>query len=294
MANLGVVEAPKTVMMGNSSTQRRRIEQEEAEIAELERLHRGEVQPDAASTEVPATEVADDEATETLSKEEQTYKKRYGDLRRHMNELTDKLKNMESRLENAQKEGGLTAPKSEADIAAWMKQYPDVAAMVEAIADRKAQERFATAETRLQRIDAMEAEADRKRREAEIRAVHSDFDSLRSSDDFHGWAEEQPKWVQDALYENADDPKSVIKVIDLYKYENNLDTRGKAATAKNAATAVLTKRTKTDVDATGGSNKIYESAVSKMSDREYEKRQDEIMEAIRNGNFVYDISGAAR
>lgn len=294
MANLGVVEAPKTVMMGNSSTQRRRIEEEEAEIAELERLQRGEAQPDAASTEVPTTDVADDEATETLSKEEQTYKKRYGDLRRHMNELTDKLKNMESRLENAQKEGGLTAPKSEADIAAWMRKYPDVAAMVEAIADRKAQERFATAETRLQRIDAMEAEADRKRREAEIRAVHSDFDSLRSSDEFHGWAEEQPKWVQDALYENADDPKSVIKVIDLYKYENNLDTRGKATTAKNAATAVLTKRTKTDVDATGGSNKIYESAVSKMSDREYEKRQDEIMEAIRNGNFVYDVSGAAR
>jgi hypothetical protein len=31
-----------------------------------------------------------------------------------------------------------------------------------------------------------------------------------------------------------------------------------------------------------------------MSTREYEARQDEIMEAIRNGNFVYDISGGAR
>ena len=37
------------------------------------------------------------------------------------------------------------------------------------------------------------------------------------SDTFHDWAEEQPKWVQDALYENADDPASVVRVIDLYK-----------------------------------------------------------------------------
>ena len=37
------------------------------------------------------------------------------------------------------------------------------------------------------------------------------------SDEFHDWVDEQPKWVQDALYENSDDPASVIRVIDLYK-----------------------------------------------------------------------------
>ncbi len=31
-----------------------------------------------------------------------------------------------------------------------------------------------------------------------------------------------------------------------------------------------------------------------MSAQEYEKRSDEIMEAIRTGNFVYDLSGNAR
>jgi hypothetical protein len=31
-----------------------------------------------------------------------------------------------------------------------------------------------------------------------------------------------------------------------------------------------------------------------MSTREYEKNQDKIMEAIRTGKFVYDISGGAR
>jgi hypothetical protein len=32
----------------------------------------------------------------------------------------------------------------------------------------------------------------------------------------------------------------------------------------------------------------------KMSPQEYEKRSDEIMEAIRSGKFIYDMSGSAR
>jgi hypothetical protein len=31
-----------------------------------------------------------------------------------------------------------------------------------------------------------------------------------------------------------------------------------------------------------------------MSPQEYEKKSDEIMEAIRSGKFIYDMSGSAR
>jgi hypothetical protein len=31
-----------------------------------------------------------------------------------------------------------------------------------------------------------------------------------------------------------------------------------------------------------------------MSTKEYEKNADSIMEAIRSGKFIYDLSGAAR
>ena len=31
-----------------------------------------------------------------------------------------------------------------------------------------------------------------------------------------------------------------------------------------------------------------------MNDRDYEKYEKEIMEAMRTGNFKYDLSGAAR
>ena len=31
-----------------------------------------------------------------------------------------------------------------------------------------------------------------------------------------------------------------------------------------------------------------------MSDAEYEKNEDAIMDAMRKGNFTYDVSGASR
>lgn len=295
MAELGTIEAPKVAGFVTTDSRntafKKRIEEDEKELEALIKQRKGEApetEEEAPKAEAKAEPEAETE--EKLSAEEQTYKKRYGDLRRHMNELTEKIKELEA----AQKEGKITPPKNEADVAAWMKKYPDVAAIVEAIAEKKAAEKFSGAEARLKQIDAMSAEAERKKNESEIRAVHKDFDDLRDSDVFHEWAAEQPKWVQDALYENADDPKSVIKVIDLYKYENGLDVKGRKAAAKDAASAVMMKRAKPEVDADGGGKKVYESQVQKMSTREYESRQDEIMEAIRNGNFVYDISGGAR
>jgi hypothetical protein len=42
------------------------------------------------------------------------------------------------------------------------------------------------------------------------------------------------------------------------------------------------------------STSIKESDVEKMSAQEYEKYADEIADAIRSGNFIYDLSGAAR
>jgi len=43
--------------------------------------------------------------------------------------------------------------------------------------------------------------------------MHPDFDDIRDSDDFHEWAEEQPKWVQDSLYENDNDARSAARAI---------------------------------------------------------------------------------
>jgi hypothetical protein len=172
-------------------------------------------------------------------------------------------------------------------------KYPEIASIVETIATKKADEKFAAADQRLQEIDKLNAETHRTKAESEIRKAHPDFDDLRDSDDFHTWAGEQPKWVQDALYENQDDPRSVVRVIDLFKVDNGMDIKSKKKTTKDAASQVKTKRN-TRIDDAGVAGQILESQVQKMTAQQYEARSDEIMEAIRSGKFIYDVSGGAR
>ena len=124
--------------------------------------------------------------------------------------------------------------------------------------------------------------------------IHPDFEDIRDSDDFHDWAEEQPQWVQNALYENEDDAKSAARAIDLYKSDRGMGKKDTSKSSKNAAKAVSTKNKTSVPDANNQNSVMKESDVQRMSADEYEKNSDMIMEAIRSGNFVYDVSGSAR
>ena len=239
--------------------------------------------------EVKPTEESDD--TE-LSAEEKNFKKRYGDLRRHVQDKEQewkvKFEPLESQL-NAAAKNELVLPKSEQDIEAWAKKYPDVAGIVEAIADKKANERAADLDGRLKEIEELRTTAKREKAEAELAALHPDFSDIRKDDAFHSWAEEQPKWVQDALYENSEDAKSVARVIDLYKSDKGITNKKASSSDKGAAASVTTKRT-TSPNHEESSNYLRESQVAKMSMKEYEKRAEDIFEAQRQGKFIYDMS----
>ena len=314
MANMTTMESPKSagfVQRGsNYSRKQKRLEQEEAEIARLEAEARGEEVTESESggesTEDTSVQASDDtqqeetqEASEAqeddsnLSAEEKSFKKRYGDLRRHMQEKEKEFNDKLEALSTKTKRASIVPPKSDEDIEAWAKQYPDVAGIVETIAAKKAKELFSKAESRLTELDDAHNEALRIKAENQIRKTHDDFDELRSSESFHDWADEQPKWVKDALYENMDDPASVIRVIDLYKVDNGM-TPAARTQSKKAAASTVTKGSRTSIDAKGLQGQIKESDVAKMSTQEFEKRQDEITEAMRKGKFVYDMSGGAR
>lgn len=274
-----------------------KIEQDEKELEALMNEMKGEPQEEEIQEEQEPQEEKEskpqEEEQEELNREEKTFKKRYGDLRRHMSE---KEKEWEEKFEELKAQTSKTQvipPKSDEDIEAWAKQYPDVAGIVETIAQKKAQELFSKAEQRLQEFDEAQYEATRTKAETRIRKAHEDFDELRASDSFHDWAEEQPKWVRDALYENADDPASVIRVIDLYKVDKGMTPSAKKEQTKNAAKNVKTS-TAPQVDPTEGGKKIRESDVAKMSDKEFEANWDEIQKAQRSGDFIYDLSGGAR
>jgi hypothetical protein len=274
-----------------------RIKKDEEELQELIKAREEGGQPTEEVKEVSSTEKGGEDSKEdqNLSKEEQSFKKRYGDLRRHMadkdKKTEERVQALEDQLSKATR-NELVLPKSEDEIAEWAKKYPDVAGIVESIADKKARERSSDLDKRLENIEKMRVEATKEKAEAELMKLHPDFIDIRQDDKFHDWAEEQPKWVQDALYENVDDAKSVARVIDLYKIDADISTK-KSDNRKSAATAVNT-RSKASPVADESNNYFRESQVDKMSDKEYAKNQEAIMEAMRAGKFVYDLSGAAR
>lgn len=280
----------KVAFVSKPYTQEERIKKEEAELEQLIKEQKGE-----AEGQVEESQNKNEE--EPTSAEEKTFKKRYGDLRRHTQEkereFQKQLDDLKEQLARATKKE-MKLPKSDEDIEAWAREYPDVAKIVETIAMKKAREQSAELETRLKKIDEMSAEALKDKAEAELMRLHPDFDEIRDSDDFHEWAEQQPKWIQDALYENDNDARSAARAIDLYKADRDIGKSTKTKSDKSAAMDVGTKSTKTKVDAVESGKKIRESDVQKMSAAQYERQADTIMEAIRSGNFIYDISGSAR
>ena len=288
MAELAQVEPVKKAgfVSQRKTKYQERIQKDEQELKELiEQDAQKETNEEQDTT--PAQEP-------TISKEEESFKKRYGDIRRHMDKQKQdydaRIEALEAQLSKAAK-NELVLPKTNEEIEAWTKKYPDVAAIVETIADKKASERSKDLDERVQQIEEMRFNATRDKAEAELMALHPDFADIRDSDEFHDWAETQPKWVQDALYENADDAKSTARVIDLYKTDKGISKV--KSNSKSAASAVNTRgRTAPASDSVKG--QWTESQVEKMSDKQYTKHQEEIMESIRSGKFVYDISGGAR
>jgi hypothetical protein len=291
MPELEEVKKVKTVGFVDSRyTKKDRIAKEEKELQELIDKEQGKVKE--AQEEAEKEEAKKNEPE--LSDEEKSFKTRYGDVRRHLaakeKEYNAKIKELENQLGQTEK---LVPPKSEEELAEWVDKYPDVAGIVETIADKRAKQMFDKANIQLEELSKAKEEATRSRAENEIREAHPDFDKLRDSDNFHNWVEEQPKWVQNALYENTDDAPSVVRVLDLYKVDNGL-TRSDKKDKTKAAASLVDRGSKTRVDTEELSNKIKESDIERMSAAEYARKADEINEAIRSGKIIYDISGNAR
>ena len=277
----------KIAFANRKYTNEEKRKMEEEELEQLIKEQTGEVEQEATT---------EPEEAEPTTAEEKTFKKRYSDLRRHQQQQAEEFKkeidSLKSQLSQAtQKE--MKLPKSDEDIEQWAADYPDVAAIVETIAKKKAREQSTALEERMKAIDELQSSASKEKAEAELMRIHPDFGEIRDSDEFHNWAEEQPKWVQDALYDNDNDARSAARAIDLYKADKGIG-KEKPKSDKAAAKSVNTKNSRSKPQENEETNYLKESDVQKMSAQQYEKHSDEIMESIRSGKFIYDISGSAR
>lgn len=272
---------------GKRNANDERIQKDEEELKQL---------LNADSSDEKKAESADNEDDSNLNAEERTFKKRYGDLRRHSQQKESSLqKQIDELREQLEKSTSnqIQLPKSEEELSAWAAQYPDVAKIVETIAIKKAKEQTSEFEKRFKSLDEREQQTARDKAELELTKLHPDFEKIRDSDEFHEWVEAQPKWIQQALYENDTDYISAGRAIDLYKADKGLNKR-KTRSDKDAATSVGVRNSSSAPSNDDSEGSFYESQVNKMSIQQYEANQEAIEKAIRSGKFVYDVSGSAR
>jgi len=285
------VETPKKVMagFGTRNASEARIKQEEEELKQMTEANKA---PPAASTD------DEDGSDEGLSAEEKSFKKRYGDLRRHTQkqqvEMQKQLDDLRAQLETTATQQ-MRLPKSEEELEQWTREFPEVAKIVETIAMKKVKEQNASIEERFKALDQREAETAKEKAEAELLRLHPDFDKIREQDEFHDWVEAQPKWVQSALYENENDAVSAARAIDLYKADKGITAskRTRKSDDKEAASSVASSR-KAGFDTASEQGTFRESDIERMSSAEYERNQEAIIAAIQSGKFIYDKTGSAR
>ena len=277
------METTAEVQPKKSTTMRYRkntVEEDEQEIQELEKARAGKEEEVEKEPDHP---------------EEKTFKKRYGDLRRHLQKKEDEhrkeLMTVREQISSLTKTQ-VRLPKTDEEIDDWANKYPDVAKVVETIATKKARENSKQIEEKLAYLSEKEQRVNRKEAETELGKRHPDYDDLRSDPNFHEWAERQPKMIQQALYDNEDDYEAASKAIDLFKLERERDSVDRSS-PKEAAKSVSTRR-RTSEPNDQPKTKWSESRVRKLSDKQWDRFQEEIEDAMRSGNFDYDESGAAR
>ena len=239
-------------------------------------------------------EPVQEDAVASSSPDEETFKKRYGDLRRHMQQSMQQkdqqLQKMQEQLNQATRQQ-IKFPKTEEEVAAWSKKYPDVAKIVDTIAQKRVQEALAIGEKEINKVKQLEVKINREKAEKELRDSHPDFDKIRGDKDFHDWVMEQPQYVQDALYKNNTDARAAARAIDLYKADRGIKRRKKASPQEAARQVGRTSSAQAPVS---GRARFTESQVEKMSAKEYEANEAAIIESMRNNTFEYDLSGGAR
>jgi hypothetical protein len=250
-----------------------------------------ELEADTSYSEELEAQVSVD--PEPKEPEETSFKKRYGDLRRHtqqlMSQKDQELEKLKEQLDSAAK-GQIKFPKTDDEIEAWSKKYPDVSKIVDTIARKRANEALEEGEKRLGHLKDLENKLTKKEAEQQLMKLHPDFNDIRQDPAFHEWVTMQPLYISDALYKNNTDAMAAARAIDLYKADTG---KRKSSSKKSAAQAV--GRSTSAAPAATGKAKFSESQVARMSDREYEANEEAILQAMRTeGAFTYDMTGGAR
>ena len=241
---------------------------------------------------------------------EETWEKRYGDLRRYANEkerqLAERLKALEDQL-NKQKEVA-KPPVDENEFKRWLETYPTASQMMQKMIEDRVAELDQGYQSKMTSLKEEQLKTKLATAKAYVANKRPKFPEVVSSNEFKEFielAKDNPRyqWVVQAIVEpNLEDPnfaETAITAFDFYvqviqKELGQNKSADASATDKSAQRQAATApKTSSGVSATPKGSKqakFSESMINAMSIREYEKNEQAIKEAIAAGEFDYDMS----
>jgi hypothetical protein len=215
------------------------------------------------------------------------YKKRYDDLKKHYDSKLNEFKSREQELieEATSNRADYKAPKSPEELEEFKNNYPDVYEVVETVAHMQSETKAKVLEERLSKLQERENQLVRQSAEQRLNERHPDFEDIRNSDDFHGWAKEQPKSIQDWIYSNADDADLASRALDLFKKDFGIEavktkSSSKKPTRQSAADMVSTKTQSIEPN----QQKVWSlKEIEAMTVQEFDKHEVAISDAMQKG-----------
>ena len=240
-------------------------------------------------TQVDSVNAEELETTKDTPYKRPDYKKRYDDLKKHYDSKLNQFKSREQELieEATKNRPTYKAPKSPEDLEQFKNEYPDVYDVVETVAHMQSESKAKVLEERLSKLQERENQLVRQSAEQRLQERHPDFEDIRNSDDFHGWAKEQHSSIQAWVYDNNDDADLASRALDLFKKDFGIDLpkakSNSRQTRQSAADMVSTKTTSVEPN----QQKVWsEREIAAMSVAEFDKFEKEISDAMQNGTIV--------
>ena len=220
------------------------------------------------------------------------YKKRYDDLKRYydrkLGEWSSKEGDLKAQLRDNRPK--YTPPKSADELSAFKKDYPDIYGVVETVSHLQSQTEMKGLQEEVDSLKKANQALSQREAQLELSKFHPDFNQIKESDDFHNWADTQPMEIKKWVYENTSDGKLAARAVDLYKKDRGLGLDKKPQESKTITQgADLLVKTNEQIQPPTNNKIIFKSSdFDKMSDAEFEKREQEILTAQREGRVIND------
>ena len=219
------------------------------------------------------------------------YKKRYDDLKRYYDRKLGDWNTKEGDLK-AQLQANrpkYTPPKSEEELQAFKKDYPDIYGVVETVSHLQSQNEMKSLQDEVGSLKKANQALAQREAQLELSKLHPDFNEIKESDDFHNWADSQPMEIKSWIYENNKNGKLAARAVDLYKKDRGLGLDKKTTTEKQPRNegADLLVKTKEQIGQPTDQQVFFKTSdINKMSVDEFAKYEKDIMLAQKEGRVI--------